>query len=306
MKLRQLQCLCAIVDAGFNLSRAASTLHTTQPAVSKQLRHLEEELGLDLLHRHGGRVLGLTEIGERTAAWARQALQCVDNIRDLAQESRGGTTGRIVVATSHTQAKYALLPALPAYRRHRPGVKIAVRQGSPEQVLELVREGKASFGLISLIKDGNKEVVALPLRSSPLVLIATPGHPLLEGPTPTLAQLAQHPLVLVHPSAMSLGVMARFEEAGLEIEVAVQALNSDMAKDFVVAGMGYALIPAFTHDPVNDHRLQVRDVGDLFDPVVTSVALRRNGHVLRYVHDLLELIDPTLDRHRLDALVFSQ
>src|SRR5918992_3645250 len=99
MKLRQLQCLCAVVDAGFNISRAATNLHATQPAVGKQLRQLEEELGVDLLVRQTGRAVGLTEAGDRTVAWARRALQCAQNIRALTQESRGQNGGTIALAT---------------------------------------------------------------------------------------------------------------------------------------------------------------------------------------------------------------
>ena len=117
MKLRQLQCLCAVVDAGFNISRAATHLHATQPAVGKQLRQFEEELGVDLLLRQSGRAVALTEAGERTAAWARRALQCAQNIRAVAQESRGNKGGSIVLATSHAHAKYVLLPAIVAFTR---------------------------------------------------------------------------------------------------------------------------------------------------------------------------------------------
>lgn len=305
MKLRQLQCLCAVVDAGFNLSRAASALHTTQPAVSKQLRQLEEELGLDLLHRHSGRVLGLTETGERTAAWARRALQCVENIRGLAQEGRGEAGGRIVVATSQTQAKYVLLPVIRAFSRRYPKVKIVVKQGSPEQAVEFVREGKATFGVISVMQGEDKEVLALPFRSSPLVLIAAPGHPLLKPREINLEKMARHPFVLIHPSQLSTHVLEKFRGAGLDIDVVVEALNSDMAKDFVAAGLGIALVPSFGYAPKVDRGLRGRDVSHLFDPVVSSLLLRRNSHLPRYACDLLEMIDPTLDRRRLDSLIFE-
>jgi LysR family transcriptional regulator, cys regulon transcriptional activator len=306
MKLRQLQCLCVLAESGFNLSRAAMALHMTQPAMSKQLRHLEEALGLSLLRRHSGRVLGLTEWGERTLVSARQALRHVDNIRSLANEGRGVAGGQIVVATSHTQAKYALLPVLPGYGLRYPGVKIAVRQADPAEAVELVRQSKATFGLISLLQDGDDEVLARPLRSSRLVLIARPGHPLLQGPGITLEAMAQHPLVLTQPSALSRNVLRSFDQAGLDVEVAVQALNSDMAKDYVVAGLGFSLIPSFALNPDNDRGFECRDAGDLFDPVVTSLLLRRHGHMPPYAQELLALIDPSLDRQGLESLIFGR
>lgn len=305
MKLRQLQCICAVVDAKFNISHAAVVLHATQPAVSKQLQNLEEELGLDLLLRQGGRAVGLTEIGERTVAWARRALQCVDNIRALTQESRGDSGGNIVLATSQTHAKYVLLPVLHAFTRRYPRVRIVVLQGTPDQVGELVGEGKATVGVMSVMPGLHKEVLAVPFRSSRLVLVAPMGHPLLKVKALTLEKLAAYPIIVINPSPLGAQVVDKFQQAGLELNVTVQALNADMAKDFVVAGLGIAIIPIFAYSPSRDRGLRGREVDNLFDPVVSSVLLRRKSHLPEYVYDFLEKIDATLDRRRLDSLIFE-
>src|SRR4051812_29255941 len=147
MKLRQLQCFCAVVDAGFNISRAAEVLHATQPAISKQLRHFEEELGTDLLLRQGGRPVALTEAGIRALVWVRRALQCSDDIKALGSSDSHETDGSIALATSHAHASYVLLPAIVAFNRRRPRVRMTVFMGTPEEVTELVREGKAAIGV---------------------------------------------------------------------------------------------------------------------------------------------------------------
>lgn len=307
MKLRQLQCLCAVVDCGFNISRAAELLHATQPAVGKQLRQLEEELGCDLLVRQGGRLLGLTPPGEQALGWARQCLQCADNLRGavrLATEEAGGT---IELATSHTHAKVILLPALLAFRRRYPQVRIAVQQGSPDQVAELVRDGKATLGVIHLPPQLPKEVVAAPFLSTRQVLALPVGHPLLDAPELTLARIAAYPLIMQSPARpQGTRILQRFEQAGLEVDVAVQALDADVMKAYVAAGLGIAVIPGFLHAPEQDPALRVRDIDHLFPPAVSAVLLRRRSVLHKGVYALLEHLSAVLDRRRVDALVFEE
>jgi len=306
MKLRQLQCLCAVVDADFNLSRAAILLHQTQPAVSKQLRQLEEELGLDLLLRHGGRALGLTEAGEQTVGWARRALQSVENIRTLARERRGDAGGCIQLVTSPTHAKYVLLPVIHAFSRRHPKVRIEVKQGSPDQAVELVSEGQATLGVISLSPSQHQDVLAVPFRSSTILLIARRGHPLLKHRSLTLDKMCAYPFILVHPSALGEQVLERFRAAGLDLNVAVHAVNADMTKDFVLAGLGVGLIPTFAFLAARDRGLAARDASHLFEPVVSSVLLRRRSHLPQYVYDFLQMLDASLDRERMEPLIFER
>jgi LysR family cys regulon transcriptional activator len=306
MKLRQLQCLCAVMDAGFNISRAGTHLHATQPAVGKQLRQLEEELGVDLLLRQGGRVVGLTEAGERTVAWARRALQCVQNIRAVGQESGGKTGGTIVLATGHAHANYVLLPAIVAFSRRFPRVRINVLQGTPDQVAELVRQGKVAFGVTHLPGELPKEIAAIPFLTSPRVLVVPVGHPLLKQKELTLEKLAAYPMIILHSARPQGARIARkFHEAGLDVNCAVQTLDADVAKTYVAAGLGIGIIPAFCYSARQDRGLRVRDVGHLFDPAVSAVLLRPQSHLQQYVYAFLESLDPALERRRLETLVLE-
>ncbi len=306
MKLRQMQCLCAVVDAGFNISRAAGVLHATQPAVSKQLRQFEEELGVDLLLREASRPVGLTEAGERTLAWARRALQSADNIRAIAREGGGQGGGHIVVSTSHAHANYLLLPAIVAFTRRYPLVRISVLQGTPGQTANLVRDGKATLGVTHEPPELPRETVAVPFLTSPRLLVAPPGHPLLEVEVLSLADIAAHPLVLLH-SARPGGprIVRTLDEAGLEPNVVVQAQDSDVVKAYVGAGLGVGIIPAFCYSAARDCALGARDVGHLFEPAVSVVLLRRQGHLLKYVYEFISELDASLDRRTLEALVFD-
>ena len=306
MKLRQLQCLCAVVDAGFNISRAATHLHATQPAVGKQLRQFESELGVDLLVRQGGRAVALTEAGERTVAWARRALQCAQNIRAVAQEGSGKTGGSIVLATSHAHAKYVLLPAIAAFTRRFPRVRISVLQGAPEQVAELVREGKVAIGVTHLPPQLPKEIVAVPFRTSHRALVMPVGHPLLKQKNLTLEKLAPYPLIVQHSSRpQGARILRKFQQAGFDVNIVVQALDADVVKTYVAAGLGIGIIPAFTYSAREDRGLRVRDVGHLFDDAVSAVLLRRQSHLPHYVYAFVENLDPALEHRRLETLVFE-
>ncbi|WP_288823775.1 LysR substrate-binding domain-containing protein [uncultured Paraburkholderia sp.] len=301
MKLRQLQCLCAVADAGFNISRAANVLHATQPAVGKQVRELEDELGIDLFRRQGGRVTGLTDGGERTLQWARRALQCADNIRSMAREMGDHALGSVAIATSHAHATYILLPPVSAFSRAFPKLRINVLQGTPDRVAELVRDGKVQLGVTHLPARLPPEVVAIPFLTSPRVLVTPLGHDLLTLPMLTLEALADYRLIVPHSPRPEGGrILRKFEEAGLEADLAVQALDADVVKTYVEAGLGVGIIPAFCYHAQRDRGLEARDAGHLFEPAVSAVLLRRGGHLPGYIHSFLGQLCPELHRERLE------
>jgi LysR family transcriptional regulator, cys regulon transcriptional activator len=306
MKLRQLQCFCAVVDQGFNISRASAVLHATQPAIGKQLSNLESELGADLLLRQSGRLLGLTVIGERVLPWARRALQCSDNIRAAAQEGDSSAGGSIDLATTHTHARYVLLPAIVAFAQRYPKVQIGLQQGVPEQVAEMVRDGKVAFGVVHPPAQLPREIIAVPFFLSRLVLVTPIGHPLLKQKELTLEKLAGYPLIVQNPARpQGSRILAKFREVGLDVNLAVQALDADVMKTYVAAGLGIALIPAFTFTANLDRKLRIRDVDHLFGPTPSAVLLRRNSYLKHYVYAFLEQLDPELERRHVESLIFD-
>jgi len=306
MKLRQLQCLCAVVDAGFNISRAAAVLHATQPAVGKTLRQFEEELGVDLLRRQRGRPMGLTEAGERTLAWARRALQCADNIRAVAQDSGGDVPASIALGTTHTHANYVLLPPIKAFMDQHPRVRINVLQGTPEQVAEMVAEGKVALGVTNQPAELPREVLAVPFLSAQPLLVTPVKHPLLKEKRLTLQTLAAWPMIVHNPARpQGARIERQFRQAGLDVNVAVQALDADVMKTYVAAGLGIAVIPAITYSAAKDRGLRARDVGHLFEPSVSVVLLKRQSHLPQHVYAFLEKLDAKLERGRVEGLVFG-
>ncbi|MDF3836693.1 LysR substrate-binding domain-containing protein [Cupriavidus basilensis] len=302
MNLRQLQCLCAVVDANFNISRAADFLHATQPAVSKQLQQFEKDLGEALLLRQGGRPVALTEVGERVLGWARRAVRCSGHIKELGHV--GASKGRrtIEVATSHAHANYVLLPAIMAFRRRCPLLSIKVRMGNPDEVAGLVRDGMASLGVTHRPNDLPRDTVAVPFLSSSQLLVMPTGHPLQNERNFGLEAIARYPLVIQSPSRPQGAQVARsFQKAGIEVKVTVEALDADVIKTYVGAGLGVGVIPAFTYSPGKDIGLAVRDVAYLFDPAVSVILLRRHGNLKKYLFDFIAELSPALDQSVLEA-----
>lgn len=306
MKLRQLQCLCAVVDAGFNISRASLALHATQPAVAKQLRLLEDELGADLFVRQGHRPMGLTEAGLHTERWARRALVCTENIRAGLRENPEETGATILLATSHAHAKYVLLPAIAAFNQRYPKVRIHVLQGLPNQIADMVREGKVLIGVAHLPEELPKELMAAPFLHSPPLVVAPHGHTVLTSPSLTLEALARHPVIVQHSARRQGGrIIQKFREAGIELVPAVQSLDVDIVKSYTAAGMGVGIIPAFSFSDQDKTSLGFRDASHLFDPFVSVLLVQRNSLLQKHVYAMLELIDPALARDRLEPLIFD-
>jgi LysR family cys regulon transcriptional activator len=307
MKLRQLQCLCAVVDAGFNISRAANVLHATQPAVSKQLRQFEEELGIDLLQRQAGRPVALTEAGEHTLVWARRAMQCSQNIRQLARNSKGEMGEAIALGTSHSHANYLVLPAIVAFCRRFPSVRVTVLQGTPDEVARLARDGKAAVAVTNEPGDLPRETVAVPFLTSRRLVVAPAAHPFLKEKKLTLEGIAAHPLIIQRSSRPGgPRIVQKFEQAGLTAHIAVQALDADVIKTYVRSGIGIGIIPEFSFSANRDRGLRVLDAGHLFDPAVSVVVLRRQSHMQQGIFQFLTELDSSLEKERLEALVFER
>ena len=304
MKLRQFQCLYAVVESGFNISRAAEVLHATQPAIGKQLRLMEDELGVDLLVRRSGSPVALTEAGQQALAWARRALQCSDNIRALGADRGADKGGTFTIAAMHSHATCVLLPAIVSFREHFPDFQVCLRQGTPSQTAQLVRDGTAAFAMTHVPTDLPKEVVAVPFLTSRRVLLMPPGHPLMKLKTLALTDIAAFPLVVPH----SLGtdtprVVRAFQEAGIGVVVAVAALDSEVVRAYVLAGLGVGIVPTFSFPPERLRGLRARDAGDLFEPASSVLLLRRDGHIRKSVRQFLRHLDPALDSARLEELL---
>lgn len=274
MRIQQLKMFCAVIDAHFNISQAAETLCTSQPGVSKQIIMLEEEVGCDLLHRQKGRISGLTAGGVKLERLARRMLKDAEQIRLIGSSASSGDEepGELVIATSHLHSRFILPPVFVGFRKRFPRVRLSLLQGNPARCVELVCSGRADLGIITDRAMGIGELRRLGSYSLPRVLIAPLGHPLLEKESITLLDLAEEPLIAYDRSFPgSESLYTAFAAAGIEPNVVVQAVDTDVIKTYVKRAVGVAVIPAVALDPEHDNELGSRDVTDLTGPSVAFI-----------------------------------
>jgi len=302
LNLQQLRYLCAIVDHGLNVSDAALALHTSQPGISKQVRQLEDELGVRVFVRQGKRLASLTPAGDAIVASARRTLREIGNLRSVGAEFRSEDEGTLAIATTHTQARYVLPPILRDFVARYPKVKLELHQGNPVQVGEHTVKGDADVGIATEALAGFPELVTLPCYQWNRCVLMPRGHPLGKTAPLTLAALARYPIVTYDFSFTGRSqINAAFEAEGLAPNVVLTALDSDVIKTYVEMGMGVGIIARMAWDPVRDTSFEMLDAAHLFAPSTTRIALRRGVFLRGYVYDFIHRFAPALDRATVDT-----
>ena len=305
MNLQQLRYLQAIAGEGFNISRAADALHTSQPGISKQIRLLEREAGVDILVRRGNRVVGVTEPGEAILAIARRMLQDADSVKKIGEDFSRKSRGRMVIATTHIHARYVLREFIRDFMRRHPAVTLMLRQGSPSQVAQLVEAGEADIG-VSSEPPGQPVTDLVSLRSLKLErsVVTPPRHPLLREKRLTLKAIARYPIVTYDPSYVGGTAVARaFEKAGIEPKVVLTAIDADVIKSYVELGLGIAIVPTVAYEPERDRNLRAIDASRLFEPTVTRIEVRRDTYLRNYMYEFITALAPGWGREAIDRMI---
>ena len=300
MNLQQLRYLVAIVDHGLNISDAAEALFTSQPGISKQIRQLEDELGVAIFVRRGKRFTGLTEPGRLVVERARKLVIDAAGLKRVGDEHRARDEGSMTIATTHTQARYVLPPAIKQFTERFPKVKLLLHQGNPVQVADYVIKGEADLGIATESLD-RPELVALSCYEWNRCVIMPHGHPLAREKTLTLELLAAHPIVTYDFSFTGGGtIAATFSERGLIPNIALTALDADVIKTYVELGLGVGIVAQMAYDPVRDKNFAMLPAAHLFPPSVTRLALRRGTYLRSYMYDFIALFAPHLTQKAVD------
>lgn len=292
MRLEQLRFFCAIVDNGFSITRASETLHISQPAVSKQIAALEAELGADLLIRTSGRFVGLTAAGNATLVRARQVLIEIDDLVHMGKGLANEIGGRLVIATTHTHARYALLDIIKEFRRAYPYVHLHMVQANPAQVYDAIVSGSADIGISSEQPKGTglRQFRGRDLGRS---IIAPVGHPVFRESPLSLRGLSRHSLLTLDVSFPGGRAIAEaFEKAGVQPNVVMTATDADVVKAYLRLGMGVAILPTITFDRALDQPLEAADVTHLFGVAPSFVLVRPERRLPAYMTDLISRIVP--------------
>jgi LysR family cys regulon transcriptional activator len=297
MNLQQLRYVRETVRQGLNLTEAANALYTSQPGVSKQIREFEDELGVTIFERRGKRFVGLTEPGKRILEIVERVLQDVENLRRVGTEYASEDAGRLTIATTHTQARYALPPVVAEFRKRYPKVQLHLQQGNPRSVAQMVIRGEADLGIATEALDQFPELVTLPGYQWRHCVVVPAGHPLLGLPQPALSDLAPYPIVTYSPEFTGRShVDAAFASRGLSIDVVLTAIDSDVIKTYVELGMGVGIIAAMAFDAERDRNLRMIDGTHLFRVNTTRLALRRGAFLRGFTFEFIERFAPHLRR----------
>ena len=302
MNLQQLRYLCAIVDHGLNVSDAAAALFTSQPGISRQVRQLEDELGVPVFVRHGKRLSALTPAGGGVVATARRALREIENLRRVGAEYKSEDTGVLAIATTHTQARYVLPPVIRGFAARYPKVKVILHQGNPLQVADQTLRGEVDVGIATEALATFPELATLPCYEWNRCVLVPRGHPLTKVVPLTLAALARYPIITYDFAFTGRSqINAAFDAEGIAPNVVLTALDADVIKTYVELGMGVGIVATMAYDPVRDAGLERLDAAHLFAPSTTRLALRRDVFLRSYVYDFISRFAPALDRAAVDA-----
>ncbi|MDQ5903750.1 MAG: LysR family transcriptional regulator, cys regulon transcriptional activator [Pseudomonadota bacterium] len=301
MKLQQLRYLVEVARQGLNVSEAAEALHTSQPGVSKQVRLLEDELGITVFERSGKRLTGITEPGKAVLEISERILREADNLKRVGEEYAGEDTGSLNIATTHTQARYVLPAVVSRFLERWPKVRLTLHQGNPTQIAEWTLSGEADLAIATESLDQYPALITLPCHQWGHAVIAPEGHAILKEKGLSLSSLTKWPLVTYDPAFSGRSRINRaFERIGAAPNVTLTALDADVIKTYVSLGLGLGIISALAFDAQRDAGLVAVDASHLFESNTTRLALRRGTYLRRHDYDLIALFAPHLSRHVVD------
>lgn len=295
MNFRQLRIIRETVRSNYNLTDVANKLLTAQSGVSKHVKDLEEEIGIEIFARRGKRLLGLTDAGKQAIEIIERMLIDAQNLTKIS----GGTTdkhrGTLRIVTTHTQARYTLPPLLARFKEAFPDVRLAINQTSPRDIAAVLLEGETDIGIATDAMEAVSGLVTFPYYTWRHALIVQAGHPLERIPRPSLQDIAKWPLVTYDDGLTGRArIDDAFAAAGLEPEVVIAALDADVIKSYVEQGLGVGIIAEMAFDPGRDRTLRLIACPHLFAPSTSSIGIRRGRHLHARVYRFIELCVPAL------------
>jgi len=301
MKLQQLRYIWEVAQHELNISATAESLYTSQPGVSKQIRLLEDELGIQIFGRSGKNLTHITPAGQVILEMAARILDETENIRAAASEYTDESRGSLAIATTHTQARYALPPVIGTFIKRYPEVRLHMHQGTPMQIAEQAAKGAVDFAIATEAMEHFENLVMLPVLHWNRSIVVPAGHPLCDLQPLTLEAIAQYPIVTY---VFGFTGRSRLDEAftarGLTPNVVFTATDSDVIKTYVRLGLGVGIIASMGYDNTLDAGLCALDASHLFTHSTTRIGLKHNAYLRSYMYDFINLIAPHLTRETVD------
>ena len=298
MNLHQFRFVQEAVRRNLNLTETAKALHTSQPGISKAILELEEELGVDIFARHGKRLRRVTEPGQLVLQSVEVIMRELANLKRIGDEYSKQDAGTLSIATTHSQARYVLPEPVAQLRRRFPKVQVVLHQGTPADVARMLLDDVAEIGLATEGLADASGLVSLPCYEWQHVLVVPARHPLAAIDRPTLAQVAQEPLITYHSSFSGRSrIDAAFAKARLKPSIALEAIDADVIKTYVRLGMGVGIVAEMAvRDDAPGGDLAWRPVGHLFGPNTSRVAFKRGAYLRHFVFAFAELLSERMTR----------
>ena len=301
MKLQQLRYIWEVAHHDLNVSLTAKSLYTSQPGISKQIRLLEDELGVEIFSRSGKHLTRVTPTGEKILKIAGDILRQVDGIKQLTQEHNSPNHGSLSIATTHTQARYALPSIIEGFIGKYPNVSLHMHQGTPVQISEKAADGTVDFAIATEALELFSDLLMMPCYRWNRCILVPKDHPLAQLDSLTLEDVALYSIV-----TYVFGFTGRsrlddaFRDKGLKPKVVFTATDADVIKTYVRLGLGIGIIAHMAYDPEADSDLVAIEAGHLFESSVTSIGFRKGTYLRGYMYDFIEAFAPHLTRNVVD------
>ncbi len=301
MKLQQLRYIWEVAHHDLNVSATAQSLYTSQPGISKQIRLLEDELGVEVFARSGKHLTRVTPAGETIIQVAGEILRKVEGIKQIAQEFSNERKGDLAIATTHTQARYALPSVIRSFIQEYPDVSLHMHQGTPMQISEMASDGTVDFAIATEALDHFSDLIMMPCYKWNRCVIVPKNHPLTQLSELTLEELVKFPLV-----TYVFGFTGRsklddaFKSKGLNPNVVFTAADADVIKTYVRLGLGVGIIAKMAYDENNDSDLVALDASKLFSPSTTKIGFRKGTFLRGYMYEFISRFAPHLTKDIVD------
>ena len=306
MNFQQLRIIRETVRQNFNLTEASAALYTSQSGVSKHIKDLEDELGVQLFVRKGKRLLGLTEPGQALLSIVERMLVDADNIKRLADDFNKVDEGTLTIATTHTQARYVLPPIVNLFKKEFPKVHLILQQASPVEIAEMLLQGEADIGIATESLTTEENLASVPYYDWCHSIITPQDHPLASKTEISLSDLAEYPIITYHGGFTGRSKIDKaFTDAGVDVNIVMSALDADVIKTYVELGMGVGVVNNVAYDAERDYRLKQIQT-DIFGLNTTWIAVRK-GHLLRgYGYEFISLCAPNADIKALKRIAYPE
>lgn len=297
MKLQQLRYIWEVAHHDLNVSATAQSLYTSQPGISKQIRLLEDELGVEVFARSGKHLTRVTPAGEAILKTAGEILRKAESIKQLAQEFSNEQKGSLSLATTHTQARYALPATIETFIQKYPEVSLHMHQGTPMQISEMAADGTVDFAIATEAMELFSDLIMMPCYRWNRCIVVPKNHPLTQLSELTLEDVAEHPIVTyVFGFTGRSKLDEAFMQKGLSPKVVFTAADADVIKTYVRLGLGIGIVAKMAFDEAKDSDLVALDASHLFAASITRIGFRRGTFLRGFMYDFIESFAPHLSR----------